>query len=722
MTEVSLQTTSSTFLLIIFCLAAVLASYFVYRKTVPPVHLGWRILLMSLRASAIIAIIILLFEPILSLTRKHHEKPVVAVLVDNSASMGLVDNKVNRPEVLQQMLASDLFTESGDYEFRYYFFSHSLGEPAANLPDSLVLEADGTDIAAALRQVKEGLSEDYFAAVVMLTDGANNVGENPARYATKYGIPIHTVGIGDPGQQKDVLITNYVTNEVVYAGKPVPVEVFVKSSGFESTRATVTLLRDGETLDSEMFNLAGGGLEQKIRLHFTPQDEGLEKYEVRVSQLDGELTGANNVKPFYTKVLKSKLTITVIAGGPGADLKFLKRALAADNNLQVQSFVERHRGKFYQGAAPAKAAMQETDGLVLLDYPRRDSDAAVIEAVRGLLAEGKPVLLLSGKNTDFDKLWGLRDFLPFAGKPKKTREASVYAKVLPAGTHHPVLRIYEDDFENTDRWKNLPPVFANTTAATIRPGALTLTAIDSDREPAARSPQTPLISAYNSGKRKSIAVLAYGLWRWDLLMTGAGKSNANYEQFIQNAVRWLTTQENSKLVRVTSNREIYRSGEEVKFTAQVYFEDYQPVDAAEVAVQLTGENATQELTLSSLGDGQYEGSFQVLDGGDYSFSGTAHLQGRVLGRDGGKFSVEPFSLEFQDTRMDQVLLQRISAESGGTFHTQSDLGTLSAGLAFPDKYVSLTSEWEIWNRPQMLIIFILLLASEWFIRKRKGML
>ena len=102
----------------------------------------------------------------------------------------------------------------------------------------------------------------------------------------------------------------------------------------------------------------------------------------------------------------------------------------------------------------------------------------------------------------------------------------------------------------------------------------------------------------------------------------------------------MTTDDDSKLVKIAANKEIYRSGEEVKFTAQVYFEDYQPVDGAEVAVQLQSAKGKQNLTLSNAGQGRYEGSFQVLEGGDYEFTGTAHLQSRVLGRDSGKFSVE----------------------------------------------------------------------------------
>ncbi|MFQ5650229.1 MAG: hypothetical protein ACE5IY_09845 [bacterium] len=724
MTEISLQTAGSTLLLVVTSLLAIGLSYFVYRHTVPPVSTGWRTLLITLRSLAVMAILLLLFEPILSITRKKQEKPVVAVLIDTSASMALVDQKVDRPAVLREILQAELFaSDRRDYELAFFPFSHALADRLQQRPDSLALDDDGTDIKQALADLREKLAEEYFAAVVLITDGADNLGESPARFAASYGVPIYPIGVGDPSEQKDVLITNYVTNEIAYAGSRVPVDVYVKSSGFQSSRVVVHLVHAGKTLDMQMVTLSGRGLEQKVRLHFTPESEGLAKYEIRLPQLEGELTTINNTKPFYTKVLKSRLKILIIAGGPSADFLFLKRTLKADANIEVETFVEKHKGQFYKTPSlPPPTALDKVDCVVLLDYPRRSSNLQELQKLRGVLAKGKPVLLLTGRNVDYEKLWNLKEFLPLETEPSKREEQSIYLNVLPPGVHHPLLRISEEELEIKESWQELPPIFTNLRSSKVRSTAQVLASIDVDRSQAVRRSTLPLITAYNSGKRKSVAVLAYGLWRWDLMMRGVGKSDETYRRFVRNTVRWLTTQEDSKLVRITSNKEIYRSGEEVEFTAQVYFEDYQPVDGAEVVVQLAGGKEAHELTLRNIGDGRYQGGFQVLEGGDYQFNGTAHQQGRVLGRDSGKFSVEAFSLEYQDTRMNEELLRRMARESGGTFYTPSDFGNVTNKLDFPQKYVTLKSEWEIWNRTPMLVLCILLVGTEWFVRKRKGML
>lgn len=721
--DITLKTNGSLAFLLLAILAAAALSTYVYRNTIPPVPGLWRALLASLRGLAIILVILLLFEPILSITREKLEKPVVAVLVDDSASMGLKDEKGIRSQAAHQVLSTDLFQSPlNDIELRFFPFSHDLENQTFAPPDSLTFAGDGTNIRSALEAVSERLTEKNFAAVVLVSDGGDNLGESPARLAKTYRVPIHTVAIGDPSEQNDLLVSNYATNEVAYSDTDVPVEVYIKSAGFKNRKIPVTLKQNGRTLDTQFVTLAGNSLEQKVRLTFRPEKAGLYKYDIEVPEIEGELTNLNNKKSFYTKVLKNKLRVLLVAGAPSADLLFLKRSLIATENFEVNTFIEKYRGEFYDRSPAEATESRNYDCAIFVDYPRSASKQRDLDHFKKALAFGMPALFLPGKKTDLDKLMQWKEFLPVTRKPRRGAEKSVYVKIPPQGLYHPLLRLSDDNLENEARWRELPPVFSNLLLTDLANSAKTIMLTDPQRAGLAQRGTTPFMTVLDSGKRKSILLAGYGLWRWDLLMWGVGKSNETYLRFVRNALRWLTTQEDSKLVRVVSNKEIYRSGEEVEFSAQVYFEDYQPVDGAEVVVQLRSNETRHELTLNGIGDGRYEGTLQILEGGDYEFSGTAHQQGRVLGRDAGKFSVEPFSLEYQNTSMNQDLLQRIALESGGTYYTPEDVENLSANMSFPKKFVTLTSEWELWNRLPVLALCILILAAEWLIRKRKGML
>ncbi|RMD92117.1 MAG: VWA domain-containing protein [Calditrichaeota bacterium] len=722
-TNIKLLTTGNLLFLLGAILVALGLSYFVYKRTIPPISAKLRYFLMMLRALAILMVILLLFEPILSITRSEKEKPVVAVLIDTSASMALQDQKYNRQDIVKQILNARIFKQPPeDLQFEFYPFSYKLFDPITQL-DSLQFNGDGTDLKKALETLKEKMSERYFVAVVMITDGADNLGENPARNIENYGVPVYTIGVGDPSEQKDVLISNYLTNEIIYTDEKTPVDVFIKSFGFKGEKITVSLTHGKKVLDVVTTTLPGKSLEQKVRLHFTPQQPGLFKYEIKLSRLENELTYVNNQKTFYVKVLKSKLKVALFSGAPGYDFLFLKRALKQDKNIHLTAFIEKKHGAFYsQKAIPGPAKLKEFDCFILLDFPRKSSKKEILEKLRKVLAQGKPLLLFLGRNVDYNKLWTLKEFLPFSTRPQPGQERLVYLTILPQGIYHPILQLSENEFENRSKWEELPPIFVNLKKLYLKKSAQSLAAIDFQRSQIVRRQNIPLIIIEKIGKRKTVVVTAYGLWRWDLLMWGAGKSNESYLRFLQNTIRWLVTEEDSKLVKITSNKEIYRSGEEIIFTGQVYSENYRPVDGAEVVVQIKQKDEIQELLLENIGEGRYEGTLQVLEGGDYEFTGTAHLQGRVLGRDRGKFTVEYFNLEFQNTRMNEELLKKIASLSGGKFLSPDSVQTLGSHLKFPEKYIELHAEFELWKKAPFLLLTLALLSMEWFIRKRKGML
>lgn len=718
--SINLNISGSWLLLILTLIGAGILSWYVYRRTVPPVASRVKVLLVCLRTGALALVVLMLFEPIFSLTRNRKERPVVGVLIDNSASMGLTDQKVDRRAELVRVLRSDVFEQPGDFDFEFRPFSTALAPALISRTDSLSLDGDGTDLYSALSTLKEELGERYFAATVVLTDGGDNLGQNPARLAPELGVPIFPIAIGDQSEQTDVLISDYVSNEVTYAGTQIPIDVYLKSAGFKDKKVPVSVTLDGKVLDSQTVTLSGNSFDQKVRLEVTPEDAGMFKYELSVPHLEGELTSLNNRKSFYVKVLKSKQKVLLVAGGPSPDYRFLKAALDKDENLSVTPAIEKQNGTFYY-PFPEATELNEFDCIILLDFPRRSSDRSTLEKLKEVLARGKSLLYIGGKQVDFQKLLILNDFLPFEQVPGTTPEKPVYLQLMPQGQNHPLMRLSENELDNREKWRELPPVFTNVAATNLKSGSQTLATTDVSRSASFRA-RPSLISALRTGNRKTAAILAYGLWRWDFLLWGTGRSNASYTSFLKNTIRWLTSNEDSKLVRIAASKEIYRSGEAVKFSGQVYYEDYEPVDGADVVVQITGSGAPQELTLSGIGQGRYEGVLQVLTGGDYEFRGTAHQEGRVLGRDAGKFSVEQFNLEFQNTRMNEELLQKLARESGGTYFDTSNFEQLRDKLQFENQYVVLKSEWEIWNRWVTLAVCIFLLSAEWFIRKRKGML
>ncbi|MCK5738767.1 hypothetical protein KAH55_06280, partial [bacterium] len=175
-------------------------------------------------------------------------------------------------------------------------------------------------------------------------------------------------------------------------------------------------------------------------------------------------------------------------------------------------------------------------------------------------------------------------------------------------------------------------------------------------------------------------------------------------------------------VRVEPDKLVYRGGEPIHFTGEVYFADFEPLENADVRVHVSGDSLTRELRLKNAGDGKYSGDLTLLNGGDYVFHAEAVYDNRSVGIDSGRFAVEPFNLEFLNTRLNEPLLRKLAVRTDGHYLPSTDMDSLEYYLDFPEEKIAEYREIELWNKLVLLVVTLILLATEWYIRKKKGML
>lgn len=716
----------SLFLFLLGLVMLLVLSIYAYRWTMPPVPRWQRRNLMVLRAAALIALLAMLFEPLLRLTWRRTEKPIVAVLVDNSASMSLSDANQVRSEKIKSILHSPLFRKpSNAVEYDLYQFSHTLLPLSFDRIDSLRFNQDGTDLTGALRQVKEKNVGRYLTAVVLLTDGVYNLGDNPVRYADELDVRIFPVGIGSTIEHKDVIVSKIATNQVTYVNNRVPVDITIQANGCAGQTIQVNLRQGDAVIDTKKVEIGSGLFETKVQLFFTPHAAGLQKYQVEVPALEPELTDRNNQKAFYTRVLESKMKILLLVGSPDPDFKFIRKNLVADPDIELHPWIVKKRGEFYQGNFPNDPQQLLTyDCIVLQNFPGKNAPSGVMTVVKNALQmKPIPLLFIAGNGVDYQALQSIAGFLPVTLPVLEGSEGMVLARLTPQGLQHPITRIVEDPLENQQQWTDLPPIYYSLRQVRPTTGSEILVETAPQALAAADSKAMPpaLVVVRKLGPQKTMAILGYGIWRWDLLLWGIGQTNELFHQFLNNSIRWLVTKEESRLVRIYPDQEIYRNGQSITFTAEVYYEDYRPLDGAEVKLQITGKQRSYDILLHGVGAGKYEGILQALEGGDYSYTGSVALNSREIGTDAGRFSVEDFNLEFLQTRLNEALLQQLAAKTGGRYFSDANYDSLAAHLKFPDRITSGVKEIPLWNKLLLLVVVIGLLSIEWFVRKRSGM-
>lgn len=719
MPEFTVSLGGSLLLFILFLCIAVAATIFAYRTTVPPIPPRRKGFLALLRGCTLTILLLLLFEPLLKLLFREHQEPVLAVLIDDSQSMMIRDRAGDRRASVDQFLEAHSFAGI-PARVSYYRFASQLTALKSFHPDSLQFAGEVTDLATALLQLKERCMHENIQAAVLISDGQYTLGRNPLAVVDDFGIPLYTIGVGDTLEQRDLLIAKVSTNNIVYAETRVPVDVQVRSSGFTNEKVEVVLNHAGKVLDRNILQLQEGTQDYRIALSYEPNDIGMQKFTVTLSHLPGELTDKNNSHSFFVKVLKTKLRIVLLAGAPSPDVSMVRQTLSEVRHFSVRTFIQKRAGEFYEGILPP-STLDSADCFVLIGLPSPASSALHLQLISSTIERTKkPVLFLASRTLDYEKLHMFDAVLPFTWSAPNTLEYPVFAEVTDKQRNNILVRL--DGEITAEHWKQLPPVFKTQTTFRAKPEADVLATVKIQ----AAVLNEPLVLTRNIARQKSFAITGHAIWRWRLLAQGNPRTERFLPLLLTNAVRWLTTVEEEKRVRVTATKEAYTSAEPVEFTGEVYDEQFRPVDLADVRVTARSDGQDIETILRNIGSGRYEGSLEGLGAGDYAFSARATLDGTTVGEDRGRFSVGQLNVEFLETRMNKHLLEQLAFRTGGVYaginNATSLVDSLRERVSFTPKEIAHSSEIELWNWQYLVGFLVVLLAIEWFVRKKSGML
>ena len=654
-----------------------------------------------------------IFEPILTLTKKIILEPVNLIFVDNSRSIQIKDG-THREESIDNFLkeanSNNLFSNS-----KLYSFGNDIKPVSADSLFEINFSEGSTNFSKIFNYVKEDNSN--ISSVIIISDGVITDGTNPLYTAEKINIPVFTIGVGDTTRHKDLELKNVLYNEYIYAQAPTTIQGTILNNGFGNQSANVSFYENDLLVEKKTIKLSADGV-QNINFTYTPQSGGEKKIIMEISNLKGEFTAANNKKIFYINVLSNKIKVLLISGAPSPDLSFIKNTLSEDKNLSVNSITQIGQNNFLE-KNNRKELIDSSQILFLIGFPTSETPGELLNEVSDAINnKSKPFFMtLSGK-TDFSRLKRFQGELPFTANNPSSDFTEVQSNISPAESDNPLI---QNNAKNVvEAWDNLPPVFQPGANYKSKPEDEVISSIKINNVPI----NSPLIVTRRLGSKRSIAVLAKDIWKWKLQ---TADENLNlFDNFILNSVKWLNTSEKQKQVTIRTSKKNYSSGENIDFTGQVYDETFNPVSDAEVKVQVKGEKENYNLTLSAIGNGLYQGSLQLNKAGNYMYSGEATQNGNKLGTDAGKFNIGEVDIEMINPQMNYEFLSSLANETGGEFFNTSDDNQLFNLIKNLNKKASKektnVSEIKLWSNEWLMALAILLFALEWFFRKRTGML
>jgi len=312
-----------------------------------------RVVLTALRMVALALVVFCLFRPTLIVKAAIPQQNVVAVLMDDSRSMqiGDWDNNQPRAEFLRQQLAANTspLLKSLSERFLVRTFRFSSTAARVNSVKDLSFGGSQTKIGAALDGVREELAGLPVAGVVLVSDGADTSEAsltNTLLSLKAEKLPVFTVGVGSAKLPRDIQIDRVSTPRTVLKGASLLVDAVITETGYSGQTVTLDVEDDGRIVGSQKVQLPVDGSPAAVRIRATATEPGPRVFTFKVAPQQGEVVTQNNQRDSLVDVRDVREKILYFEGEPRSEMKFIRRAVADDKNLQIVTLQRTADNKF----------------------------------------------------------------------------------------------------------------------------------------------------------------------------------------------------------------------------------------------------------------------------------------------------------------------------------------------------------------------------------------
>lgn len=685
-------------ILVLFVISGSIAWWSYKNIQIPP---SYRYLLVILRSSAFFILLALLTAPFFVSTQSYLKEPEVLVFLDNSKSTSIQKGNYNGTESYRKLLNDLAFGDKSNIQFRFFTMDDSLKSHGI---DSLNMKGNQTNLSVITTAIR---NNEEAKTAILISDGIYTQGRNPLFQLTASDIPVQTIALGDTTEQKDIYIKNIATNETGYLNTSQPAEVTVVQNGFNGQNLQVRLINNGQLLDAKTVSMAESPASKTITFNINHGQTGLQQFEIAIPALQDEWTKKNNEQSFSIDVLDNKQRILSLAFEIHPDVRLIRSLLAEDKNTTLISRTWLGGNRFIEG--DFTVAADTLDLVILHGYPEsgltketKDKLAQYFETVP-LIVMATPRLSYSAIDTDFSSA------LPVNGVPQApSRRVTPQAAVQ--STAHPIMDLPALDDES------LPSLFAPISRIDISPGSELL--FESQFQ--GNSTSSPLLVVQQIGNQRRAQITAFG---WYKLKQSSSESIRLFaEQLLLNVVSWTATKPDTRNLTITPSQKLFEDSDAIILNGFLKDERGKNESDAQIEVELSGGNDNlKNYSMRSFGDGHYQLTINPLPEGIYTFNATAKKGERIIGEHRGQFSVTSSNAEFINTKRNDELLTGIAQKTGGAFYEIMEAAKLWEDLENKKMLIKEEKVTENLFYPNQhlfwFIIVILLLASEWSIRK-----
>lgn len=692
------------------------------RRTVP---VSRQARFLPLRGAFLVGLLVIALNPHAYFPRGTEEKPVLAILVDTSASMAVNDapGGMSRIEAVHAALAAPdgLAALRRTFEVDVRHFDRTTG--SYPLSGEATARGSATDIAGALYQTVTFLDDQPAqAGMVLMSDGrATTHGTlEAARLALAKGVPVWCVPLGGQVEQRDLWITLPVQEILAFEDDTIEVRGTLHRIGFPPASHVIEV-RHGTELLAQVEVVPEDSGTASFRIPVQVPSGGEPYLEVSVPEEPGETDTANNRVRIALRRVGERVRVLFAEGEPHWDSKFLIQCLKRDPRIDLTAITrlgeervftvvnkEEHEHRESGDAFPRTA--EEFAQYDVICFGRgvepffdEDTEGHLTEFVA---TQGGSLVFARGRPTS-GRFLPLQKFEPLLWDEGAPRQGLV--QLSGDWGDNPLLDLappegFEAFTAGQPLLDRIDPVLGFRPLATVF-----ATEVAGERY--------PVLVAQPWGQGRVVTLNAGGIWRWGF--RGEEDEAAVYDRFWRHLFRWLLAGSDfsaGESVALRSDRRVYSDEQTVLFQIRTRgLEGYQP------RLALTpegGESMTLEPTARGPDFWRVEagpfppGAVEVVLTGN-----TGHP--REIRR---TIEIVSGSVEHRNLSADPEMMAEIARITGGAVLEKSGLGELPGLIQGWQTRQQLAEDRRtLWDRWPLFLAMILCFALEGYLRRREGL-
>jgi uncharacterized membrane protein len=668
--------------------------------------------------------------------------PRFLVLLDTSASMarGMEDGlaATNRWGVAMAMLGEGWgeAVAAAGCDVSLAAFSAGLSDARPLAPGAAgAFQPDGgsTRLLDALDALFARHRGQDIAGVLLLSDGLDSSSPAPGWTASRtWPAPVHTVvlGVDAPREiQPDVRVEAIDTPRRAVVGWETRLSATVAGRADGGEPFVVRLLRDGALVGEAPARLPEEGGSQELSFQLPHDAIGTETWRVEIPPLPRESATNDNALAVAVEVVDARNRLLYLEGVPRWESKYLNRELLANKDITPLCFIRGPGGEFLSHTQSAGAGELDLTDTQLARYKiviLGDLDAAALgparaEALRAFVERGGSLVLLGGPKTLGPgglSTSPLSALMPFSRSPSPPVEGKFPARWSADGLAHPALAGAGESLP-----ADVPPVLS--VYADAAPGAASLTLAEAET-PAGWQ---PLVVTRPYGQGKVVALLTDSLWRWRL----EPGSREAYSFLWKRLVEWLSPEASAPgghSVELLGAARRVEAGEEIELTARILMADGStppPGLRVECGMRLADGRETplaMEPSVVRAAGREFPGfllRFTPPVAGGYRAIARVEIAGETVSSPPLLFHAREAASETAPLPIDLETLRAISRASGGRHGSPEEIADALRSDRYEARRLTRVQYSSLWQKPALLALLLLLLATEWIARKLRGL-